>query len=33
LASGRSARVTVSHDGLWVIDIEKVMSLECGEAC
>ena len=23
LASGRSARVTVSHDGLWVIDIEK----------
>ena len=33
LASGRSAQVTVSHDGLWVIDIEKVMSLECGEAC
>lgn len=33
LASGRSALVTVSHDGLWVIDIEKVMSLECGEAC
>lgn len=33
LASGRSAIVTVSHDGLWVIDIEKVMSLECGEAC
>ncbi len=33
LASGRSAMVTVSHDGLWVIDIEKVMSLECGEAC
>ena len=32
LASGRSALVTVSHDGLWVIDIEKVMSLECGEA-
>tara|TARA_Y100001949_G_scaffold160127_1_gene151535 strand:- start:1333 stop:2301 length:969 start_codon:yes stop_codon:yes gene_type:complete len=32
LASGRSAMVTVSHDGLWVIDIEKVMSLECGEA-
>ena len=33
LASGRGALVTVSHDGLWVIDIEKVMSLECGEAC
>jgi len=31
LASGRSARVTVSHDGLWVIDIEKAMSLDCGE--
>ena len=32
LPRGRSALVTVSHDGPWVIDIEKAMSLECGEA-